>query len=289
MSKQKILVQLDSDNHPSVFDSVTAIDAGVDQLLSHGRVEPMEISSLAPGAIFTRGPQDLHNTAIFIGGSDVRTGEQILEQVVDCFVGPMRVSVMLDPNGCNTTAAAAVLSAAKHLDLSKTEAIVLAATGPVGQRAVRLLARQGATVRVASRKLARAEAVCNEIKEKLPEAILIPLETLSLQDTEDALAGANLLIAAGAQGIELVSAEQLQAASSLQVAIDLNATPPLGINGVGMTDNAVEKDGKIYYGAIGVGGPKMKIHKAALKQLFTSNDQILDAEEIYDLGAALSK
>jgi hypothetical protein len=38
------------------------------------------------------------------------------------------------------------------------------------------------------------------------------------------------------------------------------------------------------YGAIGIGGRKMKIHKAAIRQLFDSNDQVLDAEEIYRLG-----
>ena len=38
MAKAKILVQLDSDPLPSVFDSVVAIDAGVDQLLRQSPV-----------------------------------------------------------------------------------------------------------------------------------------------------------------------------------------------------------------------------------------------------------
>jgi len=38
------------------------------------------------------------------------------------------------------------------------------------------------------------------------------------------------------------------------------------------------------FGAIGVGGVKMKIHKAAIRQLFTTNDLVLDAESIYALG-----
>jgi hypothetical protein len=41
------------------------------------------------------------------------------------------------------------------------------------------------------------------------------------------------------------------------------------------------------YGAVGIGGTKMKIHKAALNQLFTANDQVLDAEEIYRVAQSL--
>jgi hypothetical protein len=71
------------------------------------------------------------------------------------------------------------------------------------------------------------------------------------------------------------------------VAIDLNAVPPLGIEGVEVTDRAQPRDGVVCYGAIGVGGTKMKIHKAALARLFESNEQVLDAEEVYDLALTL--
>ena len=46
-------------------------------------------------------------------GRDVAAGEELLAKVRECFFGPMRVSVMLDSNGANTTAAAAVLCARK--------------------------------------------------------------------------------------------------------------------------------------------------------------------------------
>src|SRR5262245_4351839 len=133
MTKRKILVQLDADPHASVFDAVVAVDAGVDQLLQYSEVEPMEVRDLVHGAMFTRGPQDLSSTAIFIGGSNVSAGEELLKQVKSCFFGPLRVSVLLDAHGANTTAAAAVLAAAKHLELRGASAVVLAGTGPVGQ------------------------------------------------------------------------------------------------------------------------------------------------------------
>ena len=107
-------------------------------------------------------PGDLKNTAIFIGGSDVSAGEELLAKVRECFFGPMRVSVMLDSNGANTTAAAAVLCARKHVPLAGKTVTVLAATGSVGRRVVRLLAREGAEVRVASRQLGRAQRVCDD-------------------------------------------------------------------------------------------------------------------------------
>src|SRR5437016_3996532 len=157
MSKPKILIQLDSDPHPSVFDAVVAVDSGVDQLLQYGGIEPADVRDLVHGAIFTRGPQDLLNTAIFIGGSNVKTGEELLAQVKAAFFGPMRVSVLLDANGANTTAAAAVLAAAKHVELRGATAVVLGGTGPVGERAARLLARQGASVRRGSRSTDRAQ------------------------------------------------------------------------------------------------------------------------------------
>ncbi|REK12262.1 MAG: bifunctional NADP-dependent methylenetetrahydromethanopterin dehydrogenase/methylenetetrahydrofolate dehydrogenase [Planctomycetota bacterium] len=287
MSKPKILVQLDTDPQPSVFDSVVAVDAGVEHLLRHGGVTSEQVRDLTYGAMFTRGGDDLCGTAIFVGGSNVAAGEALLEAVQQAFFGPMRVSVMLDSNGANTTAAAAVLCAAKHGTLKGAEATVLAATGPVGSRVVRLLALEGARVKVGSRSQKRAAAVCEAVVKRVPEAQLTPCETGSAAQTASALKQAQIVIAAGAPGVELASAEARTGAKNLAVAIDLSAVPPVGLAGIEITDRAVERDGVACYGAIGVGGTKMKIHKAAIRQLFTAHDLMLDAEEIYRIGGQL--
>ncbi len=287
MSKSKILLQIDSDAQASVFDAVVAIDAGVDHLLCHGDVEVSQVRDLVYGAMFTRGGDDLRSTAIFIGGSDVTSGEAMLAQVKRTFFGPVRVSVMLDSNGANTTAAAAVLAAAKHAPLAGAEAIVLAATGPVGSRVVRLLAMEGASVRVASRHRARAEAVCEAVSGQISGAKLTPVETASPGQAAAALKDAQIVIAAGAPGVELLPADARAASKSLLVAIDLSAVPPAGLAGIEATDKAVTRDGMTCYGAIGVGDMKMKIHKAAIRQLFATNDQVLDAEEIFRIGQEL--
>ena len=280
MDKRRILIQLDSDPQASVFDRVVAIDAGADEIFSHSAVTIEQIRGLVHGAIFTRGPKDLKHTAIFIGGGDVSLGERMLAEVTKSMLPFLKVSVMLDSNGANTTAAAAVRVAAKYLPLKGASALVLGGTGPVGQRVARLLAREGADVRVGSRQKARAEAVCEEIAARVAGAKLQPVATGTNDEVAAALSGQSLVIAAGAAGIVLLPKNVRLAERRLKLVIDLNAVPPLGIEGVDVMDKAVERDGAVCYGAIGVGDLKMKAHRTAIARLFERNDQVLDAEEI---------
>ncbi|WP_397570523.1 NAD(P)-dependent methylenetetrahydromethanopterin dehydrogenase [Schlesneria sp. T3-172] len=285
---KKILIQLDTDSLPSSFDRVVAVDAGVDELFSYGGVTPDNVETLVHGAIFTRKPSDLVNTAIFVGGSNVAAGEALLKAVTKSLFGPFKVSVMMDSNGSNTTAAATVLAASRHLDLSKTTAVVLGGTGPVGSRVAQLLLQQGATVRLASRSLERSTATCAGLKEIADVSKLSPHESQSDAGLAAACEGVDLVVAAGAAKTRLINAEQLSKISTLKVAIDLNAVAPAGIEGIEVMDKAREAGQTILYGAVGVGGTKMKIHYAAVRKLFTSNTLVLDTAAIYDLGASLS-
>ena len=156
MSKQKILIQLDTDAKASVFDAVVAIDSGVEKLLQYSGIRPEDVRGLVHGAMYTRGPSDLVNTAIFVGGSNVSDGEAIAAIARESLFDPFRVSIMLDSNGANSTAAAAVLCAAKHFSLENSTSLVMAATGAVGQRVCRLLGNAGSKVMVASRSLERS-------------------------------------------------------------------------------------------------------------------------------------
>ncbi|MGE5193559.1 MAG: NAD(P)-dependent methylenetetrahydromethanopterin dehydrogenase, partial [Deltaproteobacteria bacterium] len=215
---KRILIQFDTDPQPSVFDRVVAVDADVEQLLSYGGVTPETVEPLVHGAMFTRGAPDLAKTAIFIGGSNVAAGEALLKKVQATFFGPMRVSVMMDSNGSNTTAAAAVLSARKHLKLEGATAVVLAGTGPVGQRAAQLLAAAGARVRVGSRGLDRAAAACAAIAQAAPAgAEMIPVATGTPEDLKRACQGTELIIAAGAAGAELLPADLRKSLPALKV------------------------------------------------------------------------
>src|SRR6185503_9542011 len=94
------------------------------------------------------------------------------------------------------------------------------------------------------------------------------------------LEGAELLLNCGPAGVCLVPRDAWAGRAGMRAAADLNAVPPAGIEGIEITDNAVERHGTVAYGALGVGGLKMKIHKACVVRLFERNDLVLDAEAI---------
>jgi methylenetetrahydrofolate/methylenetetrahydromethanopterin dehydrogenase (NADP+) len=286
--KPKILIQLDTDPQPSVFDAVVAVDAGVEHLFRHGGVSAENVRDLVYGALFTRGPADLSATAIFIGGSNVTAGEAMLEAVKKTFFGPFKVSVLFDANGANTTAAAAVLAALQSSggSLDGVSVAVLAATGPVGQRAARLLCRLGARVAVGSRRLDRAVALAETIRQATGGTVT-PFAASSALDLAKSLADCAVIVSAGAAGITLLPASVWRKLPKLMALIDLNAVPPLGVEGVEATDKNAERGQAHAWGALGVGATKMKIHKKAIQELFTSNDKILDAEQVLELGRSL--
>ena len=285
--KATILVQLDTDPIPSVFDRVVAVDSGVQQLFSYGGITPPQVMAIVHGCIFTR--KDLHRTAIFIGGSDVTAGEAIMAEVKKHLIpqAGFSVSLMLDSNGSNTTAAAAVRAAGRHIDLGQTKSLVLGGTGPVGQRVARLLAGHGGHVRIGSRTRERAEVVCQAIRSQVPNAKVEAVAVGSSADGPKALDGRNLVVAAGAAGTLLLPKKVRDTARDLRLAIDLNAVPPVGIEGIDVMDRGKERDGVICYGAIGVGDTKMKAHKAAIAQLFQTNTAVLDIEQIYEIALRL--
>lgn len=282
--RRTILVQLDSDRRPSVFDRIVALDAGADVVLSHGAVEIEEVRDFVHGAIFTRGPKHLHRTAIFIGGSDIEQGERMLAEVRRHLLPRfgLSVSILMDVRGANTTAAAAVSVVSKHFTLKDCKVVVLG-TGPVGRRVLRLLARAGADLRAGFVHRSQAEVAMAAIQAAVPQARIDAIETENEENLLKALQGHDVLIAAGPTGKRLLLQKQWQSAA-LKVVIDLNAVPPAGLEGIEPTDNAKDRNGVLCYGPLAVGDVKMKIHKAAIARLFERNDHVLDAEELLALA-----
>ncbi len=287
--KPTILLQLDTDPLPSVFDRVVAVDAGAQHVFAYGGVTPQNVAPLVHGCIFTRGPKDLHRTAIFVGGSDVAAAEAVLAEVKKHLIPQygMSVSVLLDPNGANTTAAAAVRAAGRHLDLASARSLVLGGTGPVGLRAARLLAAAGGHVRIGSRDGSRAEAAAASIRAHVAGAKVDGVAVGSAGGAARVFDGRTLVVAAGAAGSVMLPKKVRETATDLKVMIDLNAVPPAGIEGVEVADRGKERDGLVCYGAIGVGDTKMKAHKAAVRQLFEAKDVVLDIDEVYQLALRL--
>ena len=284
---KKLLFQFDTDTHPSVFDTVVGYDGGADHVIGHGGLMPENVTALVEGAIFTRAPKDKKNTAIFIGGSDMLAGQKLFAAVQNCFFPGFQVSVMLDSNGSNTTAAAAVAKLASSGVLVGKKAVVLAGTGPVGQRAAAMLAQEGAIVSLTARKMERALAACNNMKLRFGVDIT-PIEAFDNEARAKAIENAAIVLATGAAGVELLSTEQWQDNSTLEMIADANATPPLGIGGTDMMDKGTLRHGKIIWGAIGFGSLKLALHRACIAQLFEDNKQVLDAENIFALAKAMA-
>jgi len=284
---KKLLFQFDTDLNPSVFDTVVGYDGGADHVIGYGGLTPENIKPLVEGTIFTRAPKDKKNTAIFVGGSNMVAGQALFIAVQRYFFPGFQVSVMLDSNGSNTTAAAAVAKLSISGTLAGKKAVVLAGTGPVGQRAAVMLAQEGAQVSITARTLDRASKACDNMKTRFG-VDLTPLEAFDNQARADAIADAQIVLAAGAAGVQLLDAEHWQDNSKLEMIADANATPPIGIGGIDMMDRGLERHGKIIWGAIGFGALKLALHRACIAKLFTDNTQVLDAEQIFQLAKEMA-
>jgi methylenetetrahydrofolate/methylenetetrahydromethanopterin dehydrogenase (NADP+) len=280
---KKILIQLDTDEHPSTFDAIVAHDADVDVLLSHSSVDPKAAKGLVQSAVFTRGPKQLSNTAVWVGGSRVSDGEEVFDEIQKAFFGPFKVSAMIDSNGCNTTAATAVAMLAKRLEL-KDRKVAIVGAGAVGLRAGTLLRGEGCDVVVVGIPSSRFGGGEHRRARGLTTAEELDLEIAEPKDDDElakALEDASLVLAAGPAGIELLPKSIWTKLDSAEVLVDFNAAEPLGIEDSDAQDDFEEREGKQILGALAVGGPKMKVHKACIRKLFESNDVLLDAEGVY--------
>jgi hypothetical protein len=285
---KKLLFQFDTDSHPSVFDSVVGYDGGADHVIAHGGLTPDNVGPLVEGTIFTRSPKEKKNTAIFVGGSNMVEGQDLLKAVRKKFFADFRVSVMLDSNGSNTTAAAGVAKLLGSGAIAGKRAVVLAGTGPVGQRAAVMLAREGAAeVLITSRLMARAEQACRDMKARFG-VDLIPVEACDSDARGLAIEGAHIVFAAGAAGVDLLQPQHWEANPSIELMADANATPPIGIGGTDMMDKGAERHGKIVWGAIGFGTLKLALHRACIAKLFETNNQVFDAEEIFAIAKTMA-
>jgi hypothetical protein len=282
---KKLLFQFDTDPAPSVFDTVVGYDGGADHITGYGHVTPENVGAYVDGTIYTRGGSEKKSTAIFVGGGDMAAGEAVFDAVQKRFFGPFRVSTMLDSNGSNTTAAAGVALAVKALggDVKGKKAVILAGTGPVGMRSAAMLGKEGATVAITGRDLGKTQKAADAIEKRFG----VKVEAIEAKDEaarKAAVAGANLVFSAGAIGFELLSEENWSSEASIEIVVDYNAQPPLGIGGIDAMDKAKERHGKLALGALGLGGLKLKLHRTLIGKLFEAADQSFDADEIYALA-----
>jgi methylenetetrahydrofolate/methylenetetrahydromethanopterin dehydrogenase (NADP+) len=287
---KKVLLQLDTEEHPSPFDAIVAHDAGVDVLLSQSGVKAGSARALAQDAFFTRGVDDLNTMAVWVGGKDVSAGEEVFAEVQKAFFGPFRVSVMLDSNGCNTTAATTIARIAKARSVAGSRAVVLG-LGAVGLRSAVLLQQEGSEVTLSAlppdlfggdRPYRRPRGL--EVAQKLGFDVREPADRAELEANLD---GAQLVLAAGPAGVQVLRRDFWGRHPTIELLADYNAAEPLGVEGTKATDDLADYDGKLVLGALAIGGPKMKVHKACVRRLFESNDQVLDTDAVYAIAREL--
>ena len=281
---KKILIQLDTDEHPSAFDAIAAYDAGADVVIGFGQITGENLGGIVQGAIFPRGPDGLADTAFWVGGSKVRDGEAVFKSARKLFFEPFKPSIMLDSDGSNTTAAAAVALVRRAVTLNGSRAAVVS-VGPVGLRTAELLRREGAEVTMLTfppdvmeggHRRAAGIPVAQEAGFEV-------LEPASSDELDAALTGRATVFAAGPAGTQILRRSGWTQ-DGVRVVVDYSAAEPVGVEGVERTDNLVEEDGVLKLGALAVGGPKMKLQKRCVQRLFEAKGTVLDVEGVYDVA-----
>lgn len=258
MERRPYILHLLTPGHQaSPFDVNMAADAGYQIITPYTDVGVDGVTALTQDAIFSRGPKGVGRTGIFIGGRDALLAADMLERARSAMFKPFVVSLMADPSGAYTTAAAmlACVEAAlrRHHDLALKgqNVLVLGGTGPVGRIAAVLAAQAGALVRIASHT---GLAVAQKAAQETGARFGVTLQGVSGADRNalrSELAQAGVVLACAAAGVQVVSPEDLGFAKGLKVAADVNAVPPEGIAGVGVMDDAKALSGVA--GAVGIG------------------------------------
>jgi methylenetetrahydrofolate/methylenetetrahydromethanopterin dehydrogenase (NADP+) len=228
--------------------------------------------------------------AVWVGGKNVAAGEEIFDQVQKAFFGPFRVSVMIDSNGCNTTAATTIARIAKARSLAGDRAVVIG-LGAVGLRSAVLLQKEGCEVTMAAlspdlfpgdRPHRRPRGL--EVAQRLGLDVREPGDRAELEATLD---GAQIVLSAGPAGVPVLRRDFWATHPTIELLADYNAAEPLGIEDTKATDDMAEREGKLVLGALAIGGPKMKVHKTCVRRLFETNDQVLDTDTVYEIAREL--
>ena len=281
-----ILFFLETDNHASPFDICVAYDAGFDVVVPYEGVSLNRVQDLVQDAIFSRGTKGVKHTCFFVGGRQVPEARKMAKRITKSMVGPFSTSVVVDPHGAFSTSAAMVAKAHAAMEqlelgtLQETQALVLAGTGPVGESAAHLLAMSGADTILTSRSAEKAQVVADRLSKN--GYTVKGVQASNPEETLAVVEAANLVFAAGAPGIQLVSLSQLKSTTGEKILLDVNAVPPCGIETLEPNDDLRELVHQKYgIGALTIGDLKLKIQRQMLRQARK------DASGIFDDEAAL--
>ncbi len=283
--------------HVSPFDVNMAADAGLDTLFPYTGVEVSEVGAITQDAMFSRDPANAARTGLFIGGRDALVALEMMDMARKAMFPPFTISVMVDPSGAFTTAAALVAVVERALrrtgvdGLKERNVQVYGATGVVGGVAAVIAALAGARVTLVShRGLPPVQTKADAFHQRFG----VELACADAPDDaakEALLADAEVVFACGRAGMQILSARHLAAAGRLLAAADINAVPPSGIEGVAAKDDGAPLPGGqgVGIGALAVGNVKFRVQHTLLQRLTGTDIAVsLDLREAYDAARQLA-
>jgi methylene-tetrahydromethanopterin dehydrogenase len=281
----------------SPFDVNMAVDAGYDVVIPYTNVTLDEVTGLVQDAIFSRPPKAGVRGGMFFAGKNVSLALDMMEKAKAAMVPPFAISLFADPAGSFTTAAAMVASIDKvlrehkHRDLKGTKVAVFGATGPLGFSVAVVAALEGAAVTaVGYDGIQRVSAAAAEIKRRFGVDV-VPVDGSDEPKKEAIVADAEVVAACGRAGVQILTRAQLELAPGLLVAIDANAVPPAGIEGLDASARnvALTSHGAFGIGPLATGDLKYKTESGLFGQMIAAEKPLhLSMREAYVLARHLN-
>lgn len=300
MDKRSVIHMFDPSSHTSPFDINFAVDAEFDVVVPYSNVKLEELPALVQDVVFSRGPSGVKMTGIFIGGRDIGLAMSMLEAAKRAMMPPFEVSVLADPSGAFTTAAALVACVEKELkikhgtDLKGCRAIVFGGTGPVGIATGVISAAAGADITLVDHMSIDTALEAADEYNRLCDCSMRGTYASSDADKARLVSNADIVFCTAKAGIQVLNASVLGDAKELKVAGDVNAVPPLGIEGIKRHDFgrelefATASEGAVGIGALAVGDVKYKLQHVLLDLLLESENPIfMDFRDAFDKARGL--
>jgi len=283
--------------HMSPFDVNMALDAGFDTAIPYTSVTLDDVTGLVQDAIFSRGPEGVKRTGMFIGGKRAIEALDMMKRAKAAMVPPFEISVFADPAGSFTTAAAMVACVKVALkekfstELTGKRIAIFGGTGVVGFASGVIAAIDGAyATLIGYDGPDRVRKLAEEANARFSVNIGYA-DGSTEEQKEELVRGADIIFAAGPAGKRLITLDQMKQAKHLPVVTDVNAVPPSGVEGVGVNDNATPIPGvnAVGIGALAVGNIKYKTEAGLFKEMIETEKPIyLDFREAYTLAQKLA-
>jgi methylene-tetrahydromethanopterin dehydrogenase len=296
MALPRILHMITPLKHMSPFDVNMALDAGYDDVITYSNATIEDVYGLVQDAIFSRSPEGIKRTGMFIGGKRAIEALDMMDRAKKAMVPPFEISVFADPAGSFTTAAAMVACAKKALqdkfktDLKDKRVLVYGGTGVVAFASAVIATTDGAkAILVGYDGPERVRRLTMEANDRFDVDLGYADGTTEEQKAELAQ-GADIIFSAGPAGRQILSFEQIKPAKDLKVVADVNAVPPLGVEGVGIKDNGapIEGTSAVGIGALAIGDIKYKTETGLFKKMIEAEKPVyLDFRAAYRLAQAL--